>query len=222
MAVADEFRRASSGGSTDPRGLLGGAGGDDGERGQRSAKAPKRAPRIHGSADSDLEQDAWDELCGHWADVGDVPFHRAPHGEEVHVIRPGGHRGYLFLDTPLPPLERWVYRHYGLFWDLLYVGSTNHLWTRTTQHRARSEFWPYYHDSWLEAYPTAEEANAAELRAIHNEKPLFNGYGRSRGFYTERRNEFVKDPVNIEIKRRYFHTGRLDFTPLTERGAAKP
>lgn len=115
-----------------------------------------------------------------------------------------------------------MYRHYGLFWDLLYVGSTGHLWSRTRQHRSSSEFWPYYHDTWLEAYPTDEEANAAETHAIRNEKPIFNGHGRSRGVYTERRNEFVNDPTNVEIKRNYFRTNRLDFTPLTERGAAKP
>lgn len=67
-----------------------------------------------------------------------------------------------------------LYRFYGAGGTLLYIGITNSLPRRLTQHNERKAWWLGVSDVKVEHYPSREAVLEAEKRAIIAEKPLYN------------------------------------------------
>lgn len=67
-----------------------------------------------------------------------------------------------------------LYRFYTDDGRLLYVGITRNPERRFSQHAARKRWWRDVRGISIEWYESRGEVEAAERRAIHVEKPLFN------------------------------------------------
>lgn len=95
------------------------------------------------------------------------------------------------------PKARWsgvhrIYRWYDLAGVLLYVGITNNLASRSSNHISTS-FWMRYAtrmESQPEGYLSREECEAAERLAIREERPIFNVAHQSDG-YRDRQIDYV-------------------------------
>lgn len=72
--------------------------------------------------------------------------------------------------------ETTLYRMYGKYDELLYVGVTSTVRgaTRFTEHTKRKWWWPQVVSLTVEHYMTREAAESAERRAIQDEGPLYN------------------------------------------------
>ncbi len=70
-----------------------------------------------------------------------------------------------------------LYRHYNAAGELLYVGISLNVLTRTSSHRYREWFSELARIE-VEHYPTRGDAMEAELKAIREESPLFNIAGK--------------------------------------------
>ncbi len=67
-----------------------------------------------------------------------------------------------------------LYRFYASNGALLYVGITNNPGRRFSKHRDDKDWWLDVARIDMEQYPSREALNAAEQRAIQNERPLHN------------------------------------------------
>lgn len=67
-----------------------------------------------------------------------------------------------------------LYRFFDAEGLLLYVGITDHLETRHMHHVAKSSWMEFAASSRIERFPTRDEAQCAEIKAIETERPLFN------------------------------------------------
>lgn len=82
--------------------------------------------------------------------------------------------------------EFWANRHvvYRVFDDtdrLVYVGQTNHLARRVTEHKHGSWWWSIYATRIaVQVFPIHEAAAAVERTAIQEETPVFNQRGVRR------------------------------------------
>jgi predicted GIY-YIG superfamily endonuclease len=70
-----------------------------------------------------------------------------------------------------------VYRLFDADDRLLYVGCSGDLNKRLRDHRCKTDWFPAVARTTVEAFPTREEALAAELEAIHSEAPAHNMIG---------------------------------------------
>ncbi len=73
-----------------------------------------------------------------------------------------------------PPAVTGLYRVYDVESRLLYVGITNHLMRRTSQHEESKPWWWQVRRMEVEWFPTREAALYAEERAIKRERPRHN------------------------------------------------
>jgi hypothetical protein len=73
--------------------------------------------------------------------------------------------------------------------DLVYVGVTNHLPKRLTQHRNDKPWWSVVTDVRIQHFDSRDEASAAEAVAIKDEDPLYNIAPGPRGDMKTRRQE---------------------------------
>lgn len=78
------------------------------------------------------------------------------------------------LDSEKTDRKTSLYRHYDAAGRLLYVGISFSVLTRTAQHAAYSPWWDDVARIDVEGFPNRSEAEAAEVAAIKDEKPLFN------------------------------------------------
>jgi len=72
------------------------------------------------------------------------------------------------------PRSHCVYRHYDAEDQLLYVGRSVNLHSRTKTHGRNSHWWLEVVKITVEHYDTLAEAERAEGNAIFHEKPLHN------------------------------------------------
>lgn len=68
-----------------------------------------------------------------------------------------------------------LYRHFNTDGTLLYVGITNHIETRTKQHKRSSSWFSEVASTTVEDLPSRDHALALERVAIEHESPLHNG-----------------------------------------------
>lgn len=71
-----------------------------------------------------------------------------------------------------------VYRIFDADDRLIYIGATSNLEQRLIGHGSAAWWYPLLHRIETEPQPSMEDALAAELAAIHAEKPAFNLRGR--------------------------------------------
>lgn len=75
----------------------------------------------------------------------------------------------------MPPAgQQVVYRVFGQYGELLYVGVTRNFPQRIKRHRDKSKWWREWFDISFEPFATRAEAEAAEARAIDTENPRWN------------------------------------------------
>lgn len=67
-----------------------------------------------------------------------------------------------------------LYRYFDSKDQLLYVGITGHQLKRQSQHRRSSKWFDQIASAKFQHFASRAEASAAEVRAIQEEKPLFN------------------------------------------------
>lgn len=67
-----------------------------------------------------------------------------------------------------------LYRFFDSEDNLLYVGVSVNFLARINQHYSRAEFWDQVKYATFEKYETRVEVEAAEIRAIVNENPVYN------------------------------------------------
>ncbi|NEA22625.1 GIY-YIG nuclease family protein [Actinomadura bangladeshensis] len=67
-----------------------------------------------------------------------------------------------------------LYRFFDADGQLLYVGITDRAGTRWERHMSDQPWWPDVQRQMSEWYPSREQAEAAELTAIREERPLYN------------------------------------------------
>ena len=72
-----------------------------------------------------------------------------------------------------------LYRFYAADGALLYIGITDTLKRRVTEHSLDKKWWPEVARKTVEWHPGREDAAVAELAAIKSEKPKHNIQGRS-------------------------------------------
>lgn len=70
-----------------------------------------------------------------------------------------------------------LYRFYDEGGALLYVGITANVEARFAHHESRKEWWPQVARKTIEWFDTRPPARAAELQAIHDERPVHNVNG---------------------------------------------
>ena len=70
-----------------------------------------------------------------------------------------------------------LYRHFNERGELLYVGVSLHVLTRTVQHRQGSHWFDDVTRIEIERHQSEAQAKAAEAKAIREEKPKFNRIG---------------------------------------------
>lgn len=78
------------------------------------------------------------------------------------------------LDSDKTDRKTSLYRHYDAAGRLLYVGISFSAITRTAQHAAYSPWWDDVARMDVERFSSRAEAEAAEIVAIREERPLFN------------------------------------------------
>lgn len=71
-----------------------------------------------------------------------------------------------------------LYRFFGEDGVLLYVGITNHLPGRMSEHAVEKPWWLEVQQVKVEHYPTRDDVSAAEQKAILEEHPRYNIQGR--------------------------------------------
>ncbi|WP_163168117.1 GIY-YIG nuclease family protein [Arthrobacter sp. Alg241-R88] len=76
--------------------------------------------------------------------------------------------------TQLPTDPCAVYRFYDSKGDLLYVGITGNLPTRTKAHEGSKPWWKEMSSMTVAHFETREEAREAEQVAIDSERPRYN------------------------------------------------
>lgn len=67
-----------------------------------------------------------------------------------------------------------LYRHFDQYDQLLYVGISVQPIVRLYQHQMQSEWYDEIVRVEIERFPSPKEARAAEMKAIKDEKPVFN------------------------------------------------
>jgi predicted GIY-YIG superfamily endonuclease len=77
-------------------------------------------------------------------------------------------------------LPTFLYRLYDADGVLLYVGITNNLATRMGRHSVEKSWWPEVAGIRVEVCANRQEAEAAELAAIRDERPVWNVDGVPR------------------------------------------
>lgn len=90
----------------------------------------------------------------------------------AEVERAGQVSGSEPLSAP-PGMRTSLYRRYDRDWTLLYVGISDWPRERAAMHKASLwvQFAAHGKNEW---FPTRDAAQAAEVAAIHTERPLFN------------------------------------------------
>lgn len=76
------------------------------------------------------------------------------------------------IERPLKPCC--LYRFFGEGGRLLYVGISENLPTRLSQHRADKPWWHEVRSISVEHFPTRLDAEVAEREAIEREEPTYN------------------------------------------------
>lgn len=71
-----------------------------------------------------------------------------------------------------------LYRYFDASGRLLYVGITQRGHRRSQEHAETASWWPKVASQTLEHFDTHAEVEAAEKKAIHTEKPIYNIVGR--------------------------------------------
>src|SRR5262249_53422969 len=77
----------------------------------------------------------------------------------------------------LEDTEHGLYRVYGAWRLLLYVGISADPDTRLRDHRARARWWPLMESVRVDLYPGRRAALAAENNTIRMEHPVYNTTG---------------------------------------------
>jgi predicted GIY-YIG superfamily endonuclease len=98
-----------------------------------------------------------------------------------------------------------LYRYFDEYSNLLYVGITNSISRRASEHYKNSEWHRYARYATLEHYPTRDDALDAEIKAIVKENPHYNIAGSNQ--YTQDAkthwsslfNDELSDPLHTEM-----------------------
>lgn len=101
-----------------------------------------------------------------------------------------------------------LYRMWGDNHRLLYVGITKRGYGRMYNHARMSEWWRQVITISLEHYPSREDAMAAEARAIHREKPIYNIQHQR---ITERQRRYFPEMVPVMPVRASASDGAAQF-----------
>ena len=84
------------------------------------------------------------------------------------------------------PSERTaLYRFFDAEGVLLYVGIAKDVRRRWRMHESQKTWWHLVSDNRVEWFPSRQEARAAELVAMEDESPLYNGVWHPDGSYTQ-------------------------------------
>ena len=67
-----------------------------------------------------------------------------------------------------------LYRHFGVNLELLYIGVTNNVQRRVKDHSKNSDWFPTVRNITMEVFESREEVLDAEKEAIKKEKPKHN------------------------------------------------
>lgn len=86
-----------------------------------------------------------------------------------------------FCESSAKPVACALYRHFDADGQLLYVGITSDLQSRTSHHKATSAWFDKVARTTTVCFDTREAALAAEAAAITKEKPLHNRDHAYRG-----------------------------------------
>lgn len=100
-----------------------------------------------------------------------------------------------------------LYRHFDTTGRLLYVGISISAGTRTEQHRRASAWFEDVTRIEIQWHPNRAAAEAAEWKAIKNEKPLYNKAFSRKGWAT---------PEAVIVLDKDFKPLCTEYMPLTE------
>lgn len=115
-----------------------------------------------------------------------------------------------------------LYRFYGAGGTLLYIGITNSLPRRLTQHNDKKPWWLGVSTVKVEHYPSREAVLEAEKRAIIAERPLYNEKHNKDGLGwalveddwmpCDRCSQHARNEITLELLSSYFQEFQYAFS----------
>jgi hypothetical protein len=110
----------------------------------------------------------------------------------------------------VPPERTALYRLFDAEGVLLCVGIAKDVRKRWRMHEWEKTWWHLVSDSHIDWFPSRSDARAAELAAMRNESPLYNGVWHPDGSYTQNKYDDTAEREHaVEQLRRDIENGTL-------------